>query len=255
MRFRRALLLSDIHLGWSVCTDQHEVWLERLPEAVDDAELVVLNGDVLDHHRGFFTNRERELEQRLLELIRQFVKEGRRVVYVEGNHDVADAERTGLLTPDRWHFDWEGAHGEQIRVLHGHRFSNETFTPGAYERFGRHLLWAENYLYATRPTVRNVYGGSIGFLVGAIGWTEDVVWKNRFPGRVQSLLTTDVLVHGHFHFGPGHWKIGKTPVWKTGAWVSHGHLGSMDRMLRYRDGKFERITLGSKGFYATNDGL
>src|SRR5262245_55733082 len=125
MRVRRALLLSDVHLGWSVCTRQHEALLARLPEAVDDAELVVLNGDIIDDHRGLLRGAEADLVARFTDLVDTWRAEGRTVVYVEGNHDVAP-EGTRLV-PDRWHHDWEGAHGERMRVLHGHRFDGAAF--------------------------------------------------------------------------------------------------------------------------------
>jgi hypothetical protein len=51
----------------------------------------------------------------------------------------------------------------------------------------------------------------------------------------------DTLVHGHFHFGPGCSMVAGRPAWRTGAWVARGHLGTVDRMLRYRAGTWERI--------------
>lgn len=253
MRIRRALLLSDIHLGWSVCARQHLRLLQRLPEAVDDAELVVLNGDILDGHRGLPRAIEIELVHRLAELVSAWRAEGRRVVYVEGNHD--GPAGGAPLAPDRWFFDWEGAHGERVRVLHGHRFSDAPFRPGAYESIGRHLLRVENELYARASPIRSVYGLGPGWLVGAVGLAEDILWTRDFPARVAPLLSeADVLVHGHFHFGRAHRVIAGKPAWRSGAWVSHGHLGSVDRMLRYTDGRFERIGLDERGFRATSDG-
>lgn len=253
VRIRRALLLSDVHLGWSVCARQHLQLLERLPEAVDDAELVVLNGDMIDRHRGLPRGIEAELVERLATLVSTWRAEGRRVVYVEGNHDGPSEGQP--LTPDRWLLDWEGAHGERVRVLHGHRFADSTFRPGAYESVGRHLLHLENRLYAHLAPMRAVYRLGPGWFVGAVGLTEDILWTRDFPARVTPLLPeVDVLVHGHFHFGRAHRTIAGKPVWRSGAWVSHGHLGSVDRMLRYRDGRFERIGLDARGFRANSDG-
>jgi UDP-2,3-diacylglucosamine pyrophosphatase LpxH len=253
VRIRRALLLSDLHLGWSVCSRQHERLLARLPEAVDDAELVVLNGDIIDGHRGLPRGLEAELVERLVALVSAWRAEGRKVVYVEGNHE---GPREALpLATDGWLHDWEGAHGERIRVLHGHRFSDTPFRPGAYESVGRHLLHLENRLYAHVGPMRSIYRFGPGWLVGAVGLTEDVLWTRDFPGRVSPLLgDVDVLVHGHFHFGRAHRTIGGKPAWRSGAWVSHGHLGSVDRMLRYRYGRFERIELTGRGFRAADDG-
>jgi UDP-2,3-diacylglucosamine pyrophosphatase LpxH len=253
VRIRRALLLSDVHLGWSVCARQHVHLLEKLPEAAGDAELIVLNGDMIDGHRGLPRGIEAELCARLAEQVAAWRAEGREVVYVEGNHDVPLPGLT--LRPDRWCFDWEGAGGERIRVLHGHRFADTPFRPGPYEDIGRHLIRLENELYARMSPARAAYKLGPGWLVGAIGLTEDILWTRDFPARVTPLLPeADVLVHGHFHFGRAHRTIAGKPTWRSGAWVSHGHLGSVDRMLRYRDGHFERIELGARGFRATDDG-
>jgi len=250
---RRALLLSDIHLGWSICARQHAELLERLPEAVDDAELVVLNGDVIDTHRGLPRGIEAEFVARLVAMVAAWRAEGRRVVYIEGNHDVACEGMP--LVPDRWSFDWEGAHGERVRVLHGHRFEENAFRPGAYENVGRHLLRFENQLYAHAAPMRGVYRFGPGWLVGAVGLAEDILWTRDFPARVTPLLPgVDVLVHGHFHFGAARRTIAGVATWRTGAWVSHGHLGSVDRMLRYRDGRFERIGLEGGRIRAFDDG-
>lgn len=227
--------------------------MERLPEAVDDAELVVLNGDIVDGHRGLLRGLEAELVARLSEMISGWRAEGREVVYVEGNHDTHGDELP--VRPDRWVHDWEGAHGERIRTLHGHRFSDEVFREGLYEGLGKHLIWLENKMYAEIRAMRRAYSFGPGWLVGAIGKTEDVLWTRDFPRRVARLLgEADVLLHGHFHFGKGRWAIHGKPVWRTGAWVSRGHLGSVDRMLRYRDGRFERIGLDGERFRAIDDG-
>jgi hypothetical protein len=44
-RIARAVLFSDVHLGWAACSTHHARWLRVVPE------LVVLNGDVVDGHR------------------------------------------------------------------------------------------------------------------------------------------------------------------------------------------------------------
>lgn len=252
MRFRRALLFSDLHLGWSVCAREHAALLDRLVEAADDAELIVLNGDVIDIHRGLPRGAEADLVRQLCDTIALFRREGRTVVYVEGNHDM---DLQGFdIAPDRWLFDWEGWHGERIRVLHGHRFDDKPFQYGIYEGWGRHLIGLENKLYAHVDPLRALYGLGPGWLVGAIGRTEDFLWIRDFPARVTPLLPgVDVLIHGHFHYGAARREILGRPTWRTGAWVSGGHLGSVNRMLRYREGKLERIELRAGRFRTCED--
>jgi hypothetical protein len=66
---RNALLFSDVHLGWSICSRHHARWLARLPEAAGDADLIVLNGDVIDGHRRVQRAAERDLVSQLAELV------------------------------------------------------------------------------------------------------------------------------------------------------------------------------------------
>ncbi len=250
---RSALFFSDLHLGWSVCQRQHHRLLERLPEAVEDAELIVMNGDIVDRHRRPGHGSALETVQRLHALVSGWRQEGRQVVYVEGNHDPMEGAG-GALQPDRWYHDFESAEGKRVRVMHGHRFAHRSFVPGVYEGYGRHLLAIENRLN-TLPLMRRLYPLGPGWFVGGVGLLEDRLWRPRFPAQSAPMLeAVDVLVHGHFHFGPGQGRIGAIPTFKSGSWVSTGHLGSVDRMLRYRMGRFERLELRGQRWSASRDG-
>ena len=251
---RSALLFSDVHLGWALCARHHERWLERLPEAAGDAELVVLNGDIVDGHRRVQRASERELVQRLAELVLGWRREGRRVVCVEGNHD-ARSGAPEALAADRWSFDFETQDGRQVRVLHGHRFSPSAIVWETYERVGRSVLAVENLLYGRIAALRPLYRFGPGWLVSSIGATECRLARRGLPARVAPLLEgVDALLHGHIHYGPGSGRIGKVATWRTGSWVSPGHLGSADRMLRYRAGRFERIGWSGGRWLACDDG-
>ncbi len=263
VRVRRAVFFSDVHLGWVPLAAHHETFLRHLPAAVDDAELVVLNGDVLDEHRGRPSSRVEALVSALAEQVAEWRRQGRQVVYVEGNHDPR-TRATGPLVPDTWCHTFEGAHGERIRVLHGHKLDDPGPPEGAYEGYGKHLLRAENWLYARSALLRAIYPHSIGWLVGGVGFAEDRLWRPRFYAAVAERLTgsgddgTDVLVHGHFHFGPGSVQLpgpgGTLELHRTGAWVSPGHLGTVDRLLRYRHGRFERMQLQDGRWRPSTDG-
>ena len=145
---------------------------------------------------------------RLEALVEGWRREGREVVYVEGNHDPMEGA-TGRLRPDRWHHDFELSSGERVRVLHGHRFSPERFVHGTYEGLGRHFLALENDLYR-RAAPRAVYPFGPGWVVGLWGLVEDRLWRPKMPAKAAPMLPeVDVLVHGHFHFGPGQGRIGR----------------------------------------------
>jgi UDP-2,3-diacylglucosamine pyrophosphatase LpxH len=247
----RALVLSDLHIGWAVCTPAHRELFDALPAAADDAELIVLNGDIVDGHRGIPSAAEAELVQRLIEQCARWRSEGRDVVVVEGNHD----PRAHPLGSTVWRHAFEGHHGECVLVLHGHRFDDAEFAPRPYERFGRHVIAAENHLYARLSPLRRSYPLGPGWFVGAWGLVEDRLWRPSFPARVEPLLAgIDTLVHGHFHFGPARTVIAGRPAWRSGAWVATGHLGTVNRMLRYRDGQWQRIGLAHGRWRAIDDG-
>jgi UDP-2,3-diacylglucosamine pyrophosphatase LpxH len=251
---RSALLFSDVHLGWSICSRHHARWLARLPEAAGDADLIVLNGDVIDGHRRVQRAAERDLVSQLAELVTGWRSEGRRVVYLEGNHD-AHGHADQPLAPDRWLLDFETTGGERVRVLHGHRFSASELTWAAYDRLGRGLLGAENFVYGRVPALRSLYRFGPGWLGAAVASVECFVARRQLPARVASLMDgIDVLLHGHIHYGPGHGRIGDVATWRTGSFVSPGHLRTADRMLRYRGGRFERIGWSGGSWRAFSDG-
>lgn len=253
-RVGQALILSDLHLGWSVCHRLHAQLLTHLPKAAGEAELVILNGDIFDAFRGFPRERDRQLAQTFVDIVETWRAEGRRVVYVEGNHDPLPDE-PALMHPETWCFDFIGHRGERIRAIHGHRFSDEP-AHSSYDDFGRRFLTVENRLLAQNRILRRTYPWVYGWITGAWGLTEDTLWKRQFPGRVRPLLNDcDALVYGHFHFGPGHGVVDTIPIHRSGAWVSRGHQGTVNRMLRYTHGRFERIALSDNGrFVPTDDG-
>jgi UDP-2,3-diacylglucosamine pyrophosphatase LpxH len=249
-----ALLFSDIHLGWAICAQHHARWLRQLPEAVDDAELVVLNGDVVDGFRRVQRTPDQELVSELAELVDTWRREGRHVVYIEGNHD-ALPDPCSRVVPDRWCFDFETRTGQRVRVLHGHRYSASETIWEPYDRIGRTFLSLENFVYGRSATLRSLYRFGPGWLASAGGALECSLGRKVLPKRLTPLLSgIDVLVHGHIHYGPGHGRIGDVPTWRTGSWVSPGHLKTVDRMLRYRAGEFERIGWAGGRFRAFDDG-
>lgn len=251
---RAGLFFSDVHLGWTLCTGHHAEWLRRLPAAADDAELIVLNGDVIDGHRRVQRSAERDLVVVLDQVVRRWQGEGRTVVYVEGNHD-PDGHVALRLRPDRWLYDFDLDDGRRVRVLHGHRVESDRVVWGRYDRAGCRVLTLENRIYGRSAALRSLYRFGPGWVTSGIGALECRLARRGLPARVRPLLAgVDVLLHGHIHYGPGRGRIGGVPTWRTGAWVSPGHLRSADRMLRYRGGRFERIAWERGRWRACDDG-
>lgn len=249
-----ALLFSDVHLGWALCTPHHRRWLSALPAAADDAELIVLNGDVIDGHRRIQRTEEADLLAAFGELLRRWVGEGRRVVYVAGNHD-PDGHPGFPVRPDRWKLDLCTPDGLRVRVLHGHRLETAAVLWRRYDAAGRRLLAVENALYGRFPVLRQLYRAGPGWVVSLVGAVECALARRALAGHGRSFgAAFDVLVHGHVHYGPGRGRIGRVATWRTGSWVSPGHLRSADRMLRYRARRFERIALRGDRWVVTDDG-
>jgi UDP-2,3-diacylglucosamine pyrophosphatase LpxH len=181
-------------------------------------------------------------------------REGRAVVYVEGNHD-PEGHGDLRLRPDRWLHDFETDGGHRVRVLHGHRVAPDAVTWARYDQAGRRLLTLENRIYGRSATLRSLYRFGPGWVTSSVGAVECTLARRGLPARVTALLAeVDVLLHGHIHYGPGSGRIGRVPTWRTGAWVSPGHLRSVDRMLRYRAGRFERIAWGGGRWRGCDDG-
>jgi UDP-2,3-diacylglucosamine pyrophosphatase LpxH len=215
----------------------------------------VLNGDIVDGFRRVQRPAERALVARLAELVAAWRAERRRVVYIEGNHDSRSSARDPIA-PDRWMLDFETARGERVRVLHGHRFGeSEARWAALYDRIGGVFLPLENFAYGRIAALQPLYRFGPGWPVAAIGALECSIARRALPARLAPLIEgVDVLLHGHIHYGPGRGRIGDVDTWRTGAWVSPGHLGTTDRMLRYRGGRFERIGWADGAWRAFDDG-
>ncbi len=251
---RSALVFSDIHLGWVLCIAHHRRWLQALPAAAEDAELIVLNGDVIDGHRSLQRAEDADLLAAFAQILVQWRAEGRRVFYVAGNHDPRGHPALPLCA-DRWKLDLCTREGRRVRVLHGHRFSSSGTLWGRYDAAGRRLLRLENALYHRVSFLRRFYRAGPGWLVSLYGAFECALARHALLHRVGSLAAgVDVLVHGHVHYGPGQARVGRTSLWRSGSWVSPAHLRSADRMLRYRRGRFERITLEGNRWRVMDDG-
>lgn len=254
VRVRSMLAFSDVHLGWEPCARLHERWLRALPAAAEDAELVLLNGDVLDATRGTCSSATRELAQGLVELAARWRSEGREVRYLEGNHEHG-APADAPLRPTGWRHAFTVSSGERVVALHGHRFTEADPSASAYDHLGKRLLRAENELYARSAWLRERYRRGPAYLVAAVGFTECTLGRWLLPRELARLeAPAEVLLHGHIHYGPGQGRVGAVRTFRTGSFVSEGHRGTADRMLRYRAGRFERIALQGERWVALEDG-
>jgi predicted phosphodiesterase len=173
----RTAIVSDLHLG---AAGGHDVArrpgaLERLVDALDGAERIVLLGDVLEL-------RERPVAQ-LLRLVRPFIErlgealEGRKVVVVPGNHDHALVEPwlarrrlagDALGSANEWPVGRPEADGPAGVIASWLAKSEVTLAypgltpaPGVYVTHGHYLD-----LHLTVPRLESIAASAMGRLTG-----------------------------------------------------------------------------------------
>jgi hypothetical protein len=113
-----------------------------------------------------------------------------------------------------------------------------------YDAIGTLIHSTDNFLFARYPLLRPLMRAVSGGFQLLFAYMEDLVWlanirkvlKRKFPDA-------DVLVHGHMHFGPYHYRVNGKPVYRSGSWVSGGCPGVSTGLLRYVKGRFDRLDL------------
>ena len=117
----RAIFISDVHLGTSVC--QADYLLDFLTQ--NEADTIYLVGDIIDlmamRKRVQFTARHEEI----IGLLLKKAKSGTRVVYIPGNHDAFFRRFAGQEIADvevRLNAVYESLRGERYYVSHGDEF-------------------------------------------------------------------------------------------------------------------------------------
>ena len=79
----RTLILSDLHLGSNACN------AELINDVLNyfDAELIILNGDIIDFWKLSFSKSWKKIHNKVLSLLIKKSRKGSKVVYIIGNHD------------------------------------------------------------------------------------------------------------------------------------------------------------------------
>ncbi len=240
-KISHAIIISDIHLGWAACNDTHGRLLNNLHKVTENAELIILNGDIVDHLRKAFCRTSRILIGKMQSLVREWRERGTSVIYIEGNHDRAGLVADELI-PEYPFYEFFGHEGEKIRVFHGH----EEMSPhiNEYDGIGSLIHSTDNFLFARFPFVRPLMRVvSFGFN-RLFTYVEDLIWLATIKKVLcRKFPDADVLVHGHMHFGPFHYCVNGKQVYRSGSWVSGGCPGVSTGLLRYIKGTFERLDL------------
>lgn len=191
---RKILSISDLHLPFT----RMDV-VQAVLEEHADADIVVVNGDLLDGHMYSTFPKSKRLaaivEYRIAFQLIQFLSENfPKVVIVEGNHDVRPAralKHAGFDTPDtstlfRPNLLARIANGEELDefgdLVKKHAFDNVIFQPmeSWYVKIG-HTLFVHPHGWA-------------GSQPGANVMKIDQLFRDRFLGD-----TYDSIVIGHTH--------------------------------------------------------
>lgn len=121
-RSERVVILSDVHLGDGSPSDlfgrKDDLFVDVLRREADRADVVLVNGDAVDHLQGRTTARIERAHPRVFDALRDLSRR-KPVLYVLGNHEDHGALEAAF--PD---FRYVGAVtvGDDLLVTHGHQF-------------------------------------------------------------------------------------------------------------------------------------
>lgn len=210
-RWTRVAILSDIHLGdgsaGDLFGDKDALLLDVLEREGGAADVVVVNGDAVDHMQARSTRRIERAHPRVFEALRE-ISRRKPVVYVLGNHeDEAELQRT---FPD---FDYVSAIrvGEDLCITHGHQFDLHWSEGGAMHLLARIHSGLETIF---RQPIRQPF-------------RDYDNWLNRVVHRLFFRGTQVIRLYGAFWRMLGdpekyeHWKKVDN-FWARGQW---GDLG------------------------------
>lgn len=116
------LILSDVHLGNGSASDlfgdKDALLLSVLARELETADVLLINGDAIDHLQGRSNERIERSHPRIFDALRAAARV-RPVFYVLGNH-----ERSSELEPAFPEFEFVDslALGEELCIAHGHQF-------------------------------------------------------------------------------------------------------------------------------------
>ncbi|MBD3786097.1 MAG: UDP-2,3-diacylglucosamine diphosphatase [Sphingomonadales bacterium] len=234
----RSLFVSDLHLGarGSRAAD----FLRFLQET--EAETIYLVGDILDiWHIG--TVHWSATHDAILAELKTRARDGVRVVYLPGNHDVAMKRYYGApcdgfeLAESVIH---EAADGQRYLVLHGDQCDARIFRWHVMTRIGSRAdaalratdAWLRRQLHLTRER------GIIEAMISGVNTLMTI--GNGFEARLIALARgagLDGVICGHFHKAALHETEGLLYA-NCGDWVdsltalAEGHDGAL-RMLQW----------------------
>lgn len=201
---RRAVFLSDLHLGSRYC---HAAELADFLGTIE-CEHLYLVGDIVD----LWWLRARPAcwgasEQRVIERLHAMRRAGTIITYIPGNHDRALRRLCGLMVPAmrvRRRAVHVTADGRRLLVVHGDEFDAATQFGGLQERFGDWLydriLTGNRLLNLVRNRLGLRYWSLAEFLKSRSGAAERYIARYVDAGiDAARRRRLDGIVCGHIH--------------------------------------------------------
>jgi UDP-2,3-diacylglucosamine pyrophosphatase LpxH len=233
----RVLVLSDIHLGDGSASDQFgdkdALFVDTLRAESARADVVIINGDAVDHLQGGATRRIERAHPRAFEALRELAR-AMPVLYVLGNHE--DAGALYAAFPD-FRFVHAVAVGRDLLVTHGQQFDLNWNGGGESPALVHVHLWLETTF---RMPIRQPYRDYVNPLNAVIHrlfffYTQSL----RFRGLLSRVLG-DPARHEHWRrvdnfWARGQWGdlgaifegvaayLGSEPPWRT-LIIGHSHV-------------------------------
>jgi UDP-2,3-diacylglucosamine pyrophosphatase LpxH len=201
---RRAVFLSDLHLGASHC---HAAELADFLRAID-CERLYLVGDIVDLW-WMATRRARwtAAEQRVFERLHAMRRAGTEIVYIPGNHDRPLRHVCGLTLPAmrvRRRAIHVTADGRRLLVVHGDDYDGVTQFGNLQEKFGDWLydriLTGNRVFNLARRRLGLRYWSLAEFLKQRSGAAERYIARFVDAGLTDARRRgLDGIVCGHIH--------------------------------------------------------
>jgi UDP-2,3-diacylglucosamine pyrophosphatase LpxH len=201
---RRAVFISDVHLGSTHC---HAAELAAFLSALR-CDRLYLVGDIVDlwwlaSRRATWT----EAHNRVLEALHALRRAGTGIVYVPGNHDRPVRRCCGLVLPRmaiRRRAIHVTADGRRLLVVHGDDYDAVTHFGGLQEKFGDWLyyriLTGNRLLNRVRQRLGLRYWSLAGFLERRSGAAERYIARFAQTGLDDARRRgLDGIVCGHIH--------------------------------------------------------
>ena len=201
---RRAVFLSDLHLGASHC---HATELADFLDAID-CERLYLVGDIVDlwwmaSRRARWTT----AEQRVFERLHAMRRAGTEIVYIPGNHDRPLRHVCGLTLPAmrvRRRAIHVTADGRRLLVVHGDDYDGVTQFGNLQEKFGdwlyERILTGNRLLNRARRRLGLRYWSLAEFLKQRSGAAERYIARFVDAGLADARRRgLDGIVCGHIH--------------------------------------------------------